>query len=546
MMPIEIRAKGFMMRFVLQHAMADILQKQNVLFVYDGSDEETDESFERKCKRISRSEPTIRAVDAVSHTYGYHIWFGYGRPLGKALLSNTVVNRIDLATEFFFTHHRLKDSRREKEAAPMLQYLRTSSTLRTVRLATDCNIEDADWSDMYEMEENDIEVWLSGKILLSLAQNPNIDTFVSTVELPVAEFVQFLSATAVHTVRLEQYATVRFHDAALLADAFVMNHSIRYLHLNCSSDSHSAIELIVWRLDERDKGSSTATNGRPAIEVTVEVSEPASLTALLKTTLVLQTLILKRIRFDEQRFAQLCDALALNASVTKLGLRKCKFTPCAAATLVDLFQTKVNRGANKLRTLRVDAVTQSSPFLPEMLVGSALHSLELEGNVNVASFLHQVATSGSAARIGLQCLTLNVKKPLSVDFQSLTRYLAQTVVLRELYLGGIWRHGASRQVTVACRSNGSLVHVRMEGYLDENVSLESYCARNANLPTLLAGYCDGGSGQERTSEALSLVPSLLSVAQHATRTATSTILLGLLALSDSLADERSGALRKRS
>jgi hypothetical protein len=180
-----------------------------------------------------------------------------------------------------------------------------------------------------------------------------------------------------------------------------------------------------------------------------------------------------------------------------------------------------------------------------MLAGSALHSVELVGAGSTARFLHQMELCDFIVSIGLQSLTLNMETSRPVDFRALALYLTQTVTLRDLCLGWSRHRRVSRQLTLACRANGSLVQLLLEGCPDENVLLESYCARNANLPTLLAGYRDGGSCVKCGNKALSLVPSLLVAAQQATRTAASISLLGLLALADSLNGGRSDTMRLR-
>jgi hypothetical protein len=282
-------------------------EANDVVYVYD--DVETNESFEQKCQRISRNDPTIRTVDAVSNTFLRQIWCGYGPRLGKALLSNTVVTRIDLAPDLFYTADKLQDSDQDKEAAPMLQYLRSSKTLRTVRLDADGNDEEyEEWSDF---DPNDADFCLAGKILLSMAHNPNIVTFMSTVELPLAEFTQFLTskATNVRTVRLEKSAMVHFRNAALFAEAIAMNRSIQTLFMNCVGNLHA--EHVVRRLDD-DHGNSSSSNTGPVTKVTVAVTKTTSMKALLTSTLTLQTLVLEKITFHDSHATLLCTALASN------------------------------------------------------------------------------------------------------------------------------------------------------------------------------------------------------------------------------------------
>jgi hypothetical protein len=261
---------------------------------------------------------------------------------------------------------------------------------------------------------------------------------------------------------------------------------------------------------------------------------------LLSSALVLQTLVLEKMTFDGQHAKQLFAALSSNKSVTKLCLRKCDFPEHAAADIFDLVQPMVRRGASNLRALQL---------MRETLGGvSSLHSVELEGNRSVAGFIYMMAEYDSIGSIGVKSLTLNMEKPSASDLEALRLYLSRTSALRDLRLGWSRRGTISRQLSLAFRANGSLVQVLMERspvVHARMMELESYCSRNANLPLILAGYRDGGSCAERESEPLSLVPSLFVAAQQATRIAASTMLTGLLALSDSVADGRADALRMR-
>jgi hypothetical protein len=187
------------------------------------------------------------------------------------------VDRIDLSPDLFHASHQLDEAGLEREEAPMLQYLRTSKSLRrTVRIDSDCGD-----NEFIGWEEEDPQYRLLGKILLSIAQNPNVTTFTSSRELPFHEFAQFLTSptTNMQTVRLENFAMAHFDDSALLADAFAVNRSICNLFMTCLGDS--LVEQVVQRLDGEISRCSSSTP-RPITKVTA---------ALLSSTVVLQTLI---------------------------------------------------------------------------------------------------------------------------------------------------------------------------------------------------------------------------------------------------------------
>jgi hypothetical protein len=168
-----------------------------------------------------------------------------------------------------------------------------------------------------------------------------------------------------------------------------------------------------------------------------------------------------------------------------------------------------------------------------MLIGSALHTLELEGNLNnVPILFEQLVLNDSSMRL----------RRLPSDMVRFNRYLAQTSTLRDLRIAARTQTSQDLRVLVqAFRANGSLVRVRI--YDDEqNIPLSfrsSISARNAKVAILMRAYdCDQNHDAENDCAigtlSLSLAPSLFAVAQQTPRTAANIILTGLLALSDSL------------
>jgi hypothetical protein len=528
---------------------------ENTLYVYDESYDELLDELEveadhlEKCDRIGCNDPFIERIDAISNTsmryYDDTIWYGYGYPLGEALLNNEVVNRIDL-DPFLFLPTDVTSAGRRKVAAPMLRYLRTSTALRCVCLDVDCGADE--YEEKYGLMEETLPQ-LHGRLLQAIARNANITTLICGIELPVSEFTELLTSTkqAIQSMRLEKCAMIGFRSSTsnMLADAFEANQSIQQLYISCTEQSRETVEHIVRRLDARCRTLHTShiTN------VTVQVSQPALLDDLLQSKSVLQTLELLKISFDQEDSNHLWGRLALNQSVTKLSLICCLFTEEATTELREFVQTKVNRGSNNVKTLRLD-LTGNRAYasgVPTLLMGSALHNLEVIGYVfDGPTFLNEMYLKDSSIR--LRCLQISATCLHPSSLLPLTRYLAQTSTLRELQIIRKFPPHDPEQVAHIFRANGSLVRVQVVDCRNEPVELqfESYCARNANLPVLLGGYRDGSSiGTETRNgvSALPLVPSLFTVSKQAPRTAPSTILLGLLALSDSLLTRRSDALR---
>jgi hypothetical protein len=334
------------------------------VFVEDEEEQFDSCAFGANCDRLCHNDSTIRTVDAVSNAHvvneGKSFWHGYGNPLGKALLRNIVVNRICLDPLVFFPENlQYYESEKDatKEAAPMLEYLKTSTALRSVRL----DVEDA--NEPAYMDES--RPSLEGNVLLAIAQNANITSFTSGTDLPLREFIQFLTSetVAVQSCRLEKFALCSFGDATALGCAFEANKSIRRLFMTCHEDTLEHLEHIIKRLDARC--SSFEPTGLD-VKVTVKVSNPTlrqshlptltMLNDLMKSTGVLKALVLHHIDMDEEKSALLFNGLELNRSMAKLSFINCQFSEEAIHAFIKFVQIKVNQGTNKLKTLHVDCI----------------------------------------------------------------------------------------------------------------------------------------------------------------------------------------------
>jgi hypothetical protein len=519
----------------------------HVMFVFNkDSDGRFDSSaFVTNCDRLRRNDPTIRTVDAAANWSVAHtdFWPGYGHPLGQALLHNTVVNRLCLDPLLFFHDEQVDYD--EATAAPMLEYLKTRPSLRSVRL----DVKDAfEPSDMYESQ-----LTLQGQILVALAQNSNVMIFSSTTNLPQREFVQFLTSRtmAVRSCRLEEFAMRSFTDTTELAVAFEANQSIRRLFMNCTGHSWRHVGQVIRQLDAR---SSSAHPTGPDLKVTVALSNLTFLHRLMHSTRVLNALILRRISIDEEGSMLLCNGLALNQSVKKLSLIDCDLSKEATLEFTAFVQSKVNRGANKLNHLHFDSWIPTLG-ITRMLMGSALHTLEVGRNMNnfliLRVLFEQLVLNDASIRLHRLWLT----KPLQqCDAALLSRYLAQTSSLQELrFEWSSSSHHDLRVLVPAFRANGSLVRVRVKDSSKGTNSLLfccSFSARNSKLAMLMRAYdCDEGNDAERSCAIaplpLSLAPSLFAASQQAPRTAATVTLTGLLALSDSLGKASSDKLRMR-
>jgi hypothetical protein len=439
------------------------------------------------------------------------------------LQANTVVNHIDFDPNLFSTN----GTYQADEAAPMLEFLRTGTSLRTIGLAVDPSIEEE-----IEYEYDFSKPSLQGEILQAVAQNSHIMTFASSVELPQQEFCQFLAspALALKTLRLDGYALDSFEDASLLVDAFGSNRSIQALFLHCTEESGELAEQILRRLDSRCSQSSTMED---VVKVTVKVSEVSVLNHVLHKAL--------------------CDGLTMNQSIMEMSLKSCYFNKKSIFCFQQFIQARANRGQSKLQTLLYEDLGQERQYrytymrlcgetLATMLSRSKLQRLEVGNCTFDARKLYDWLIY-RASRIELPALRLSRACLGPPNLGQLVRYLPWTKTLQELWIEVPKQRDDVRQLFLAFRSNGSLrlVRVDLQGR-PTPLTFEHYCARNEYLANALREHCEDSSIKAE----LSLVPFLLVVAQQAFRMAHTTILAGLLALSDDLGEARVDALRTRS
>jgi hypothetical protein len=302
----------------------------------------------------------------------------------------------------------------------------------------------------------------------------------------------------------------------------------------------------------------------PVVKVTVKVSEVSMLNHMLHSTRALQTLVVANINFDEAGTKALCDGLTMNQSITEMSLKSCYFNKKSIFCFQQFIQARANRGQSKLQTLLYEDHGQERQYqytymrlcgetLATMLSRTKLQRLEVGNCTFDARQLYDWLIY-RASRIELPALRLSRKCLGPPNLWQLGCYLPWTKTLQELWievptktLQELWievpkQRDDVRQLFLAFRGNGSLRRVRVDLQgRPTPLSFEHYCARNEYLANALRGHREDSSIKAE----LSLVPSLLVVAQQAFRMAHTTILAGLLALSDDLGEARVDALRTR-
>jgi hypothetical protein len=397
--------------------------------------------------------------------------------------------------------------------------------------------QDSFWSNQSSLKE---------QVLLAAASNANLVTFTAKVALPVEELARFLRATtSVQEFNLDWrcYKDLCESTAATspIAEAFVANQSIRQLSLKCKWEDFTLANQVLQRLDARNYFHC-------AVFIEVWHSYPNDLT--LSSTTVLVSLQLVDMELDEDFVEQ----LSLNRSIERLELPGCSFLDAAAGAFVSFVQTRANQHGNRVRELRLNI--NNNPFpdmdvaldsaISAMIIGSALHSLEL-GNctfLDSGSFFESLAAD--AKRICLQRLRVTSY----VDYHpAIAQFLVKTTSLREFVIR--LRDPNADALVRALQANCSLYTV---SFVAEGTSIlsserqrlvEAYCERNQNLPELLQRLArppvvlameNAGSGTTRTidehSSNMRQFPPLFVAASPTPQTAAHNLVRGLLSMSE--------------
>jgi hypothetical protein len=446
------------------------------------NDDDNEESFPFQCDRLFRNDPDIIKVDAayedISST---DPMLGYGRPLGQALLPNTVVNHIVLNPSTFFT---AGVSHPQDEATPMLDYIRSSPALRTVTLRNGYSVQ---------AEENrTLTNSIVEQILDATTQNPGIECIEMRVEVQPDDFARFLETTKVRTLDLtDPVFWNAFHvgdeSTRHVAEAFGSNRMLAELSLLTIETTDFAVEQILRQLGRHLTLRKLTLCAHVGQRFCTELK---GLSSLVRATSVLETLILQHVGIDLEHAVHLMDGLASCGTLARLNLHFCTFTSEAAQRLIAFVQTKANRGSSGLCELRMGVyqhITRVGETFGGMTVGQVIPEM-LKG-----------------------------------------------AALKRFRMYGDYGECNARQLLDTVRQNGSLVEVFVNqgpnGFSifneDEAIRVTTYCERNAKLPPLLMGHCESSVNRSRSNAAM--IPLLFAVTQRqAPEVTIKTILIGVL------------------
>jgi hypothetical protein len=260
---------------------------------------------------------------------------------------------------------------------------------------------------------------------------------------------------------------------------------------------------------------------------------------MIRSNCFLEKLSLFDIKLNTDTLGPVLSALEANSTLVCLGLSGSFKNEETVKMMIEFIQNSCNSGTSRLKELHFPPRYcrtnfhgyVGKPVTAAMLVGSGLEIFETSNNCcdsnDNAAFFNELTENVSATRLNnLRISGIGSR----VAHEALARFLRLTTTLRHLsfFRPKSWTRYPELFLS-AVRQNGSLHSFSLdeEFRADESWWLEhisSYCKRNQEVPQLL-----------RSLETdLPLFPSLLAVTRPATRTATSTVFLGLFSCSDAI------------
>jgi hypothetical protein len=503
--------------------------------------------FSELCFLLAHNDTALLIVNTIFVHHTVRGGCGYGRALGRALLRNKVVTRLELDPYTFF---RYPDNANQDDANSMIQFIRTSQTLRTVDL--DHNHGRFPVSSQQAGHPSILN--LLGRILDAVIENPHITSFFADVRLPLRKFVHLLATKqAISKIylgpnTLKGVARVKDHTDCF-ADALAGFASLKSLSLSFCSETSPVVEQVLFLL--RSHPSLDYLCIKDMIIPLHAAFNMKALEGFLRSSKVLRMLRIA-MDCDRESVEYLLDGLQANRSVNVLALDLSDYTPEAALRVAQFIKTKANRDGNVLRDVRltvregIDDAEELLPLVEFMVIGSQLECFELDGELHpLSGFVKQL--EHHAATMRLQRIWLENGNLRRSEMRALARYLTRTATLQNLRVSHI--HGySSSGLLEAIRQNGSLQSVALvHGDKDTSVfdasktaKVQAYMERNINLPKLLALPVSEGDNEIMAN--FHRFPALFSVAKQAPRTATNFLFLGLL----SIPSKQSDRLRTRS
>jgi hypothetical protein len=455
-------------------------------------------------KKLRQSDPEISLYD---------VFFAARRGYGF-LLGNALTNKCSIAIEIGCLLSSDDIDNASARLAPLLDFLRTSPSLRCVKLMEG-------WHGLYAS--------LISLIFAAIAQNPTISSLdLKHLRTPLECFHFLRTASSVKHLRIRP-DLIPSHQAQLFVDALNTNLALEELEL---VEGQQTADWILTQISSHPRLRSLSLKApRPFTRTTFSCS---GISYCLMSTTALQDLTLNGYDFHEEEMTHLLAALASNHSVTRLRLQNYVLSQASSLLFARFVCHQCNQGTNIIRELHLkpdsshyDVVTTYAK-----LVSSSLDVLcidEQVGSTVMQPLFDQLTMNLSRATV--PCLRVSFYWSNGID--AMIRYLPTTTTLRKFIVFGS-RLGflLTAEFRNALRQNGSLISLTIECYdgtvVDDPVlvTLRPYCQRNQMVRELTESI---GYQPSPSFSNLTLFPRLFYVAQKARRTAPNAILLGLLA-----------------
>ena len=502
-------------------------------------DSEVERTFANICEELQNKDPRITNVDLND---GFTFTNPRARRLGEALEGNPHV------TALYFNIYGLKDEAGQAEdrdcVALLLRFIRESPALRTVDLSALSSSNPA------------LSVSILRRFFLAIAANPGIEE----LSLRWANVHPDGFDTLMETTQSLQKLEIRLCDFGAaasrdMAEALCENQKLESLTI-CNGGG--LVEAALLRLGSHPRLRELVLDGgifRPCM------TEANALGYFLRSSTTLEHLTLVGYGFNKELLEPIMEGVHSSHSLAKVSVVSCKFD--VEATLLFQGILKPKNEKNSIRELHFENVKFAglrtgdvvvNILLPQPAEESAskaeqitlLEVLDMSEAFGLLSgdFISICGTLGANAST-IQLQRFRYRKMDVPGSEALVGCLSKLLYLKELSTSEMAPDVSSRNLLRALQHNGSLqdvsitasAHAQRQVFTEDQSRRVQLCfKRNQNIPALVAQPRLDNDDVEENSDKTDrfLFPTLFSVSQQARRTAPNSMLIGLMALGDSI------------
>lgn len=495
------------------------------------------------CAAFRRNDPTLDKISTPCWLPWPH---GFLRPLGEALLNNTVVFELELNMhERFFWPHDAGDMQESdivaaaREAEPLLQYIRSSATLRNIRL----------YDQRCICFEKPVFHWLCRHILKAIAENPCIEVLDVKGPLPMQEFVDLLSSSlTVRLLDLDVESLNYFGDTdhspttkPLVIQALRANQSLETLRLSVWDELSS-----FW---SNDVLSSLVSHPKlQCIELHGRIYSPSiqkTLTLVIQQSTTLEHVVLDHFTVGKKSWKKFVKALELNSNIRRLTLDDCSFPGKKAAEgFIRAFRAMRQSGDSDIAAAQefVEVSLRCGHFngkvmadvLAQIWKGPAAPRRTRQNGyffMRLSSLCRYCAATGGRCDVNdvaRQLPHATHLRALSTHERDLSTCSCNGDFNPDAFVQGVRCNGSLHTVDVKVVTWPSLGYRRVR-------SIEAYCERNRVAPQLLSKRFDnkddshGPEQQQAAALHVQIFPPVFATIMPAWKMAPTTLLIGLTA-----------------